>query len=131
MQNRAMEQNMRAVASGKRTFTTDDFKILFSYCRHGKYKLVTELLKAGCPVDGRDKFGNTPLIVACQNGHSRIVKACIRYGSDVDKVNKNGNTGLHYCVAYGFNALGDYLIKKGANDQVRNTLGLTCYEGIK
>ena len=70
-------------------------------------------------------------MVGCQNGHARIVKACLRHGADPDCVNKQGNTGLHYCIAYGFSALGDYPIAKGANDKIKNKMGLTCYEGIK
>ena len=108
-----------------------DFSELFSFCRHGKYKHANELLKRGVSPDGRDKFGNTPLIIGCQNGHARIIKACLRHSADIDAANRQGNTGLHYCIAYGFNALGDYLISKGANDKVRNKIGLTCYEGIK
>ena len=115
----------------RRNVSVQDFSELFSFCRHGKYKHANELLKRGVPADGRDKFGNTPLIIGCQNGHARIIKACLRHNADIDAANRQGNTGLHYCIAYGFNALGDYLISKGANDKVRNKLGLTCYEGIK
>ena len=85
----------------RRQFTTDDFRNLFSYARHGKYKQVTELLKNGCPAEGRDQFGNSPLIIACQNGNARIVKAFLRHGALIDAQNKQGCTGLHYCIAYG------------------------------
>jgi len=115
----------------RRNVSVQDFSELFSFCRHGKYKHANELLKRGVPPDGRDKFGNTPLIIGCQNGHARIIKACLRHSADIDAANRQGNTGLHYCIAYGFNALGDYLISKGANDKIRNKIGLTCYEGIK
>ena len=125
------QRAQRAAETNKRSVSIADFNELFSFCRHGKYKHVTELLKKGAPPDGRDKFGNTPLMVGCQNGHARIVKACLRHGADPDCVNKQGNTGLHYCIAYGFSALGDYLIAKGANDKIKNKMGLTCYEGIK
>ena len=37
---------------------------------------------------------------------------------------------LHYCFAYSFESLGDYFIKKGADDSVANAEGLTCYEGL-
>ena len=37
----------------------------------------------------------------------------------------------HYCIAYGFNALSDYVIAKGANDKLLNAQGLSPYEGIK
>ena len=125
------EQENRVAEVQKRQFTTEDFRNLFSYSRHGKYKQVTDLLKSGCPAEGRDKFGNSPLVIACQNGNARIVKALLRHGANIDAQNKQGCTGLHYCIAYGFNSLSDYLISKGANDKLLNKLGLTPYEGIK
>jgi hypothetical protein len=124
------QENVLAQVS-KRQFTTEDFRNLFSYSRHGKYKQVTDLLKSGCPAGGRDKFGNSPLIIACQNGNARIVKALLRHGAGIDAQNKQGCSGLHYCISYGFNSLSDYLIAKGANDKLLNKLGLTPYEGIR
>ena len=32
---------------------------------------VRDLLDGGMPPNSRDRFGNTPLIVACQNGHAK------------------------------------------------------------
>ena len=124
-------QAARASAAQRREFTTADFRQLFSYCRHGKYRQAKDLLRAGCPVDGRDQFGNTPLIIACQNGHARLVKALLRHGAVIDAANKSGNTGLHYAVSFGFSPLADFLISQGADDKVRNAVGLTPYEGIK
>ncbi len=92
---------------------------------------MTELLKGGCPAEGRDQFGNSPLIIACQNGNARIVKALLRHGALINTQNKQGCTGLHYSIAYGFNALSDYLISKGADDKILNKLGLNPYEGIR
>jgi ankyrin repeat protein len=42
----------------------------------------------------------------------------------------NGQTVLHYCHEYGFHDLMDYLLDKGARDDVVNADGLTCYEGL-
>ena len=114
-----------------KSFSASDIKLLFSYSRHNKYHQLKDLLEGGAPCEPKDKFGNTPLIIACQNGNARCVKVLIRYGADMDRQNKQGNTGLHYCVAYGFNALGDLLVAKGASDKVTNLEGLTPYEGIK
>eukprot|EP00297_Palpitomonas_bilix_P024808 CAMPEP_0113892602 /NCGR_PEP_ID=MMETSP0780_2-20120614/15528_1 /TAXON_ID=652834 /ORGANISM="Palpitomonas bilix" /LENGTH=50 /DNA_ID=CAMNT_0000882599 /DNA_START=47 /DNA_END=199 /DNA_ORIENTATION=+ /assembly_acc=CAM_ASM_000599 len=44
--------------------------------------------------------------------------------------NHRGNTCLHYCFAFGFDELGHYLIRLGADDTVTNMFGLTCHEGI-
>ena len=93
-----LEQKARVAANQRRQFTAEDFRNLFSYSRHGNYKQVAELLKAGCPAEGKDQFRNTPLIIACQNGNARIVKALLRHGANIDAQNKQGCTGLHYCI---------------------------------
>lgn len=42
----------------------------------------------------------------------------------------NGQTALHFCFAYHFEELGQYLLSKGADDSILNADGLTCYEGL-
>ena len=37
---------------------------------------------------------------------------------------------LHYAQAYGFEELFDYFMSKGADDSLKNSDGLTCYEGL-
>ena len=51
-------------------------------------------------------------------------------GLSVDVRDKFGNTPLHFTVQYGFNALGDFLVDKGANRDARNDEGKTPYEGL-
>lgn len=46
------------------------------------------------------------------------------------RVQDAGNTALHYCFAFRFYPLGEYLIGKGADDTLRNALGCTCYDGL-
>jgi ankyrin repeat protein len=41
-----------------------------------------------------------------------------------------GNTAMHYCVQYGYTEVGDYIQIKGADDNIENTQGMTCYEGL-
>ena len=91
---------------------------------------VERLLLRGVPADVRDSYGNTICIVGAQNGHKRICKAALRASADVNAVNHRGNTVLHFCFAYGFRDLGDYLISKGADAAILNRAGRTCYEGI-
>jgi ankyrin repeat protein len=72
----------------------------------------------------------TLLHVAAQNGNRRIAKLCLRRGAAVNTQTFNGQTALHYAFGYGFEALGEYLISKGADDSITNKQGLTCYEGL-
>lgn len=102
-------------------------------------------------------MGNTLLSIACQNNNKRIAKLCLRRGADINTQNVrlarslvsavagsvrltplsvcgmaqlNGQTVLHYCHEYGFHDLLDYLMDKGARDDILNADGLTCYEGL-
>ena len=82
------------------------------------------------PVDCRDEFENTPLIIAAQNNKKRVAKLFLRQRANINAINSHGNTCLHYCFTYGYADLGDYLISKGADDSLKNKQGLTCYEGL-
>ena len=45
--------------------------------------------------------------------------------------NVRGHTPLHFAYAYGYEELGEYLVKKGGADaNIRNVYGLTCFEGL-
>lgn len=110
------------------------FKQLSSFIRHGNYsdfELTLEEFGDSFPIDTTDDVGNTLLMVSCQNGNKRMVKLCLRKGSDINKQNTNGHTSLHYAFGYGFGDLGAYLISKGADDNIANAEGLTCYEGLR
>ena len=54
-------------------------------------------LNLGLPVDVRDNYGNTILVIACQNGNKRVAKAVLRRGANINARNHKGNTPLHYC----------------------------------
>ena len=41
-----------------------------------------------------------------------------------------GQGALHYCFAYGYEDMAEYLMNKGADDSLLNADGLTCYEGL-
>ena len=38
---------------------------------------------------------------------------------------------FHFIIIFEIDALGEYLISKGANDDITNSDGLTCYEGLR
>mmetsp|Transcript_16577 Transcript_16577/g.24937 ORF Transcript_16577/g.24937 Transcript_16577/m.24937 type:complete len:602 (+) Transcript_16577:124-1929(+) len=107
--------------------STDQF---MSWVRHKKLSEIEQALANGFDVDMADANGNTPLIVACQNGHISVCKMLVERGARVSGCNKKGNTALHYCFAYGFAEIGEYLISCGANEYAVNSDGLTCYEGL-
>eukprot|EP00941_MAST-03F_sp_MAST-3F-sp1_P004882 g4882.t1 len=118
-------------ASSLADIEDEDIKNVFSYARHNRCKDLDALLQKGIPVNVRDRYGNTLLIVACQNGLKRVAKLALRKGADINARNYKGNTCLHFCWAFGYGeTLGQYLISKGADSSLRNVENLTCFEGI-
>ncbi|KAL4100404.1 hypothetical protein PRIC1_008198 [Phytophthora ramorum] len=112
---------------------TEQLDSIFSLCRHGKYDEVELLLNSpdwSIGIEAKDATGNTLLSVACQNNNKRIAKLCLRRGADINTQNLNGQSLLHYCHEYGFHELMEYLMEKGARDDLLNADGLTCYEGL-
>jgi hypothetical protein len=74
-----------------------DVEDVFSYARHGRCEEIERLFSKGLPVDVRDSYGNTVLVIACQNGNKRVAKAVLRRGANINARNHKGNTPLHYC----------------------------------
>jgi len=107
------------------------FKAIFDLVRFNKYKDVEKLVKDGCPVDWRDPNGYTALMVAAQNGLKRIIKTVMRYNCDLNAQNSRGHTACHLAVMYDHSDLMDYMVSKGARDDILNDQGKTCREATK
>lgn len=111
----------------------EDFKKACSLARHGKFAEVEELMNQpdwNVSMEYQDEQGNTLLHIAAQNGNKRMVKLCLRREADINAQNLSGQTPMHYAYAYGYSDVGEYMLRKGANDSIRNKDGLTCYEGL-
>ena len=117
----------------------DEMLDMLSRARHGKQKELERYFKRGITARVEDVSGNTLVHIAAQNNHKKVAKMVLRYtdykddpptADFINYQNHNGHTALHYCFAYGYMELGDYLIELGADDTVVNLNGLTCYEGI-
>jgi hypothetical protein len=107
--------------------------VLLSKARHNRKSEMVALLDDASKelhVDVEDETGNSVLIIACQNNHKKIVKELLRRSCDVNHQNHKGHSCLHYCFAYKYTELGEYLISKGADSSLRNQFGLTCFEGL-
>jgi len=108
----------------------DRVEAIMSKARNGRYDEVEAALNNSFPVDSRDRYGNTLLMVCAQNGNKKMAKLVLRHGADMNAQNNRGQAALHYCFAYGYHALGEYLISKGCEPTIRNNDGLTCYDGL-
>lgn len=43
----------------------------------------------------------------------------------------HGQTALHFCFSYNHEDMANDLIERGADDELLNAEGLTCWEGLK
>ena len=115
------------------TAKKEQIRLVFSYARHNRKADLEGFLDANPDtfhIDDTDSHGNSLLCVACQNGHKTIAKVTLRRGSNINFQNKRGNTPLHFCYQYGFLPLAEYLQSKGADPELLNKRGLSCYEGL-
>ena len=111
-----------ACEGGRRN--ADDHPV-FRHVRRGRVADVAALLSSRrVDPDVRDRFGNTPLIVAAQNDRKRISKLVVKAGADLNAANARGNAALHYCYAYGHFDLAEFLERKGADVSARNEAGV-------
>jgi len=119
-------------------YEEDDFEdvepsnvVVFSFVRHNRYEAVEELIQQDPSVLNQlDDRQNNLLHIACQNNNRRVAKLLIKAGININKQNKNGNTALHYCYAYSFTQLAEFLIAKGADESLSNMDGKLPYEGL-
>ena len=58
----------RTSAESSKVGEEDPFKDIHSKARWDKLDECKSLVEAGCPLDKKNEFGNTPLHMACQNG---------------------------------------------------------------
>jgi len=99
--------------------------------KSANYNVLEHILdEIGLSVNCRDEHGNTLLIVASQRANKRMVKFLLRRNANMNAQNFVGCTALHYLYEYGHDRLAEYLLSKGASDEVINKAGLTCYEGL-
>ena len=112
----------------------------FSRSRHGRVKELQKLFARGVDPRVRDGNGLTLLHIACQNNQRRSAKLVLKQTDYkrtppkleiINSQTNNGHTPLHFCFAYGYEALGEYLLSLGASDRITNIHGLSCYEGLE
>ena len=103
----------------------------FSLCRNNRVHELTDFLNRGFNVNAQDSFGNTLLIVAAQNGITWAGKSAVRSGADLNAQNKGGNTALHFAMYYKHADFEKFLLAEGANDEICNKEGTTCWEGLR
>jgi ankyrin repeat protein len=76
-------------------FITNLDSQLIENAREGNLDQVLELLGKGAGLNGKDEYGNTPLICASWNGHMEVVRVFLNEdGVDVNVKGEFDNTAL-------------------------------------
>ncbi len=81
------------------------------------------LEKVASVMDGfeyKNKYGNTPLIIAAERGNIRAVRILLSLGADVNALNNTSDSALSYACLRGHADVAKMLIKHGADINNRN-----------
>lgn len=79
----------------------------------------------------RDPFwGRSLLAWATLEGDTEIVSALLEAGADIKERDRNGNTLLHFAAVFGRDAVGNLLLKRGADPFATNALGMLPAAGL-
>lgn len=112
----------------------DGQTLLHSACKYGKSDLVKFLIKAGADVNKPDKIGCTPLHWACRRpsnkktaeGKLKTVKLLVKAGADLEARSKTRKKAPLHTAGHSWDKrVAEFLIKKGANVNIRDGLGWT------
>ncbi|MCD2324075.1 ankyrin repeat domain-containing protein [Sphingomonas sp. IC-56] len=102
-------------------------ELLFEAARAGRVDLIDPLVKTGADLNGYDKRGFTPLILAAYNGQAAAVDALIQRGADPCKPDAaQGNTAQMGVAFKGDDTLAARLLKEKCDVNARNKAGQTA-----
>ena len=102
--------------------------------RSKAYEILTAKSKVSLLKDQGQK-GNTPPHEAAISSHLSMLEAPVQklaelvaYSNKIDKKNNSGNTPLHLASQFGHMEIVDFLVKKGADQTIKNGTRVTAAE---
>ncbi len=96
---------------------------LFMACQNGNAAIISELLKAGAPVNGAKANGTTPLMLAAASGSADAVKVLLDHGADVKvKETVHGQSALMFAAALNRAAVIRLLMAHGAEPNLATSV---------
>lgn len=98
------------------------FGILTQKEKYGSNRLISEMISLGADVNIRDKYGQTPLIVASEyTKNIDVVRVLIESGAEIDARDNKGRTALMYSVSYCHFDIVKLLLDVGADIYIRDS----------
>lgn len=89
--------------------------------KSGEIELVRDLLSRGVAVNGRDRYGQTPLMLAAHGGHREIVALLIAQGAELNHTAKFGLSAVMLALVAGHVEVARLLARAGADISLRGT----------
>lgn len=101
--------------------------------KYGRIEILRLLLDSGALITIETyKTRFSALHIACFYEHLKVVQEILKCGlADIDVIDGYGNTPLHYATMAGSEKIVDYLLKHGANANLRNGENRTPFEEAK
>ena len=97
--------------------------------RNNCTKMINKLLDLGADINAISKDrGYTALMDAILRGNEKNVSIFIEHGADVNTINKDGQTNLILAVGENKPHICSLLVKKGANPDIKDSMGMSAYE---
>ena len=89
----------------------------------GNLSSTKSLIKNGCNVDGKDKYGRTIIYDAITKGFQDIVLELCLAHTDINNQDKKGKTPLHFVSIYNQFEIAKILIQFGADVNLKDENG--------
>ncbi len=108
---------MRKWEDCKRSLFTED--PILEFARKGNVEGIKKAVNV-LNLDGKDKKGYSPLMLAASNGHVEAVKLLLSLTADIHSRDNNGNSILMAATFYGHLAIVELLLEHGADPEAAN-----------
>lgn len=107
----------------------DDINALTAASKAGDIERVKSLIKLGVDPTARDDKGWFPLSIAATAGQVEVMAFLVESGSDVNERTKNKNSPILFAAGRGQLEAVKWLIGENADPNIRNTFGVSPYDG--
>mmetsp|Transcript_7976 Transcript_7976/g.10619 ORF Transcript_7976/g.10619 Transcript_7976/m.10619 type:complete len:172 (+) Transcript_7976:42-557(+) len=93
-------------------------------CQNGQIEKVVDMLEGGeIDVDGVNKYGSSPLILASLKGNTEIVNILLEHFADINMLGPKNWTPLHCATFFGHVETVTVLLNHGAKVDIANCKG--------
>jgi len=87
----------------------------------GDSRVIERLLAEGVDIDGRDRYGQTALMLAALHGRDELARLLLENGADLDVTAKYGLSALMLAVINRHSGIARRLVDAGASTTLRGS----------